>query len=88
MPEALKKGDVKMRFMMTIKRVRASHVTPNVTDGPFAETKELISGYASLRAESKDKAIKLGKALTGVVGPSKEVRFEIRQLSDQELENS
>ena len=77
-----------MRFMMTVKRVPAVRGTPTVTDGPFTETKELIGGYAIMQAKSKDKAIKLGKAFTETMGPSQEVRFEIRQLSDKDLENS
>jgi len=32
-----------------------------VTDGPFAESKELIGGYAILEAKSKEEAIQLGK---------------------------
>ena len=77
-----------MQFMMTVKRVRAPRGTPTVTDGPFTETKELIGGYAILHAKSKEEAIKLGKAFTEVVGPSRGVRLEIRQLSNQELGNS
>jgi hypothetical protein len=75
---------MKMRFMMTVRRVRA----PMVTDGPFTETKELIGGYAFLRAGSRDEAIKLGKALTGFVGSPKEGRFEIREMPDHESEKS
>ena len=77
-----------MRFMMTVKHVRASQGTPTVIDGPFTETKELIGGYAIVQARSKDKAIKLGKAFTEIMGPSQEVHFDIRQLSDKDLENS
>jgi hypothetical protein len=77
-----------MRFMMTVKHGRASQGTPTVIDGPFTETKELIGGYAIVQARSKDKAIKLGKAFTEIVGPSQEVRFDIRQLADKDLEKS
>ena len=77
-----------MRFMMTVRRVQALRGTPTVTDGPFTETKELIGGYAIVQAKSKDQAIKLGKAFTEIVGPPQKVRFEIRQLSDRDLEGS
>jgi hypothetical protein len=57
-----------------------------VSDGPFAETKELIGGYAILQAKSKEHAIELGKqfmALHGqVLGPSYEGELEIRQMAD------
>jgi hypothetical protein len=34
----------------------------NVTDGPFAETKELVAGYAILSVKSKAEAIELANA--------------------------
>ena len=43
-------------------RVRASGGKLTVTDGPFAETKELIGGFAILEAASKEEAIQLGKS--------------------------
>ena len=42
-------------------RVRKSHGKTTVTDGPFAETKELIGGLAILEAKSKEHAIELTK---------------------------
>lgn len=38
-------------------RIRSSGGTLSVTDGPFAETKELVGGYAILEAESREEAI-------------------------------
>ena len=75
-----------MRFMMRVKRVRGSGGTPTVTDGPFTETKELMGGYAVLRAKSREEAIRLGKAFTDVVALSQNVHLEIRQLPDPELD--
>jgi hypothetical protein len=67
-------------------RVRASGGKLIVTDGPFAETKELIGGYAILKAGSKAEAIKLGKDFmqihVDILGPSYEGELEIRQLFD------
>ncbi len=37
-------------------RVRAGRLT--VTDGPFAESKEVIGGYAVIAAESREEAIR------------------------------
>ena len=58
----------------------------SVTDGPFAESKELIGGYAILQAGSKEEAIELGKVFmkihVDVLGPSYQGELEIRQMSD------
>jgi hypothetical protein len=39
-----------------------------VTDGPFAETKELIDGFALIRAGSKQEAIDLARRFMAVAG--------------------
>jgi len=68
-------------------RVNASNGRLTITDGPFAETKELIGGYAILRAASKAEAIELGRrfmqAHVDALGPSYQGQLEIRQLADQ-----
>jgi hypothetical protein len=49
-------------------RVQASGGKISVVDGPFAEAKEVIGGYAILRAKSKEEAIELTKSFLKVVG--------------------
>ena len=49
-------------------RVHASGDKISVVDGPFAEAKEVIGGYAILRANSKDEVIELTKKFLKVVG--------------------
>ena len=49
----------------------------SVTDGPFAETKEVAGGFAILKADSKEEAIQLAKNFLQVVGAGE---CEIRQL--------
>ena len=61
-------------------RVRIDHGKFTVTDGPFAETKELIGGYAILNAKSKEEAIELTKRFLSVMG---EGECEIRQMQDE-----
>lgn len=39
-----------------------------VTDGPFAETKEQIGGYALLKAANKDEVVELTRKFLSVVG--------------------
>jgi len=61
-------------------RVRIDHGKITVTDGPFAETKELIGGYAILNARSKEEAIELTKRFLSVMG---EGECEVRQMQDE-----
>ncbi len=67
-------------------RVRVSGGKMTVTDGPFAETKELIGGFAILEAPSKDEAIRLGREFmqlhVDVLGQSYEGTLEVRPMFD------
>ena len=67
-------------------RVRASGGKLTVTDGPFAETKEIIGGFAILEAASKDQAIRLGTEFmqlhVDVLGQAYEGTLEIRPMFD------
>ena len=47
-----------------------------VTDGPFAETKEQIAGYYVIKAADLDQAIELAQAM-----PADDVVFEIRPIA-------
>lgn len=58
-------------------RVRFADNKTIVTDGPFAETKELVGGFAILKANSKAEAIQLVKDFLQVTG---EGECELRQL--------
>jgi hypothetical protein len=53
-------------------------------DGPFAETKELIAGFAIIQAKSKEEALEHGRRFmrvhTDALGPSWEGTCEIRQV--------
>jgi hypothetical protein len=50
-----------------------------VTDGPFPETKELIDGFALIRANSKQEAIEMGKRFMAVAGDG---QGEVLQVFD------
>jgi hypothetical protein len=67
-------------------RVRVSGGKMTVTDGPFAETKELIGGFAILEAASKEEAIRLGREFmqlhVDVLGQSYEGTLEVRPMFD------
>ena len=58
-------------------RVRNTGGNLTVTDGPFTEAKELVGGFAILRANSKEEAIQLAKDFLKVVGQGE---CELRQL--------
>jgi len=60
-------------------RVRIAQGNFTVVDGPFTETKELVGGFAILRADSKEEAIKLTKHFLNTVGTGE---CELRQLFD------
>ncbi len=52
-----------------------------VTDGPFAEAKELIAGFAILNVSSKEEAIEWATRFAEIIG---DVEIEIRQVVEAE----
>ncbi len=58
-------------------RVRISNGSLSVIDGPFTESKEVVGGFAILKANSKAEAIQLAKDFLKVVG---EGECEVRQI--------
>jgi hypothetical protein len=67
-------------------RIRLSGGTLTRTDGPFAEAKEVIGGYAILKADSYEEAMELGRHFVelhrSVLGDGFEMELEVRQLMD------
>jgi hypothetical protein len=57
--------------------VRRSGGNITVKDGPFTESKEVIGGFALIRANSKAEAIELTKRFLEVAGDGES---EIRQI--------
>ena len=58
-------------------RVRKSSGKVTVTDGPFTEAKEVVGGFAILKANSKEEAIELAKEFLKHVGDGE---CELRQI--------
>jgi hypothetical protein len=58
-------------------RVRQSNGKVTVTDGPFTESKEIVGGFALIRVNSKEEAIKRTKTFLGIAGDGE---TEIRQV--------
>ena len=63
-------------------RVGFSGTKRTVTDGPFAETKELIAGFWILQVKSKEEAIEWIKRCPNTDGGESEI--EIRQVGEME----
>ena len=59
-------------------RIHSEAGKHTVTDGPFAESKELIAGYAILELPSKAAAVEWAKRFSDVV---KVHEIDIRQMS-------
>jgi hypothetical protein len=70
-------------------KIRASGGKLTMTDGPFIECKEVIGGYAILRAKSKEEALKMGEDFMQLhldtLGDSYAGELEIRPLFDLDV---
>lgn len=65
-------------------RVTFSGGKHTVTDGPFAETKELIGGYWIIQVRSKEEAIEWAKRVPSPKGEGQEIAIELRQILEVE----
>jgi hypothetical protein len=67
--------DLGGRLQPTGKVLRAS----GVTDGPFAEAKEVVGGYMVISAENYDRAAQVARECPGVIRPGSSL--EIREIA-------
>ena len=58
-------------------RVRRSSGKVSVTDGPFTESKEVVGGFAILKADSKEEAIEMARQFLAIAGDGE---CELRQI--------
>jgi hypothetical protein len=65
-------------------RIKFSGGKSLVTDGPFAETKELIGGYWIIQVKSKEEAIQWAKRVPSPSDAGEESEIEIRQFLEVE----
>ncbi|MDO8793154.1 MAG: YciI family protein [Vicinamibacterales bacterium] len=56
-------------------RIKFTDGAPTVTDGPFAETKELIAGFTMIRVSSREEALEWIRKW-----PEADVELELRQV--------
>lgn len=66
------------------KRVRLTAGKLSTIDGPFTETKEVIGGYAIVKADSMEEALVLTNRFLKVHGDEWDIECEVRQLYDSE----
>ena len=62
-------------------RLRAEGGKVSVTDGPFTETKELLTGYCLIQVKSKAEAVEWSKRFMSIMGKG---LSEVRLLSEQQ----
>ncbi len=65
-------------------RIEYSGEKRTVTDGPFAETKELIAGYTLIQVESREEALEWSRRFPNPVTDGAEAEIEVRQLFELE----
>lgn len=66
-------------------RVRTTYGKLSTVDGPFAETKEVIGGFAIIKADSMAEAIELTKRFLAVHGDEWNIECEVRQLEEPDF---
>jgi hypothetical protein len=62
-------------------RVTFAGGKPKVTDGPFAEAKEVLGGYWVIQVKSKEEAVEWAKRAPMLDGDTIEVR-QVQEMSD------
>ena len=62
-------------------RVTFDGGVPTVTDGPFAEAKEVLGGYWMIQVKSKEEAIEWAKRIPMMHGETVEIR-QVQEMSD------
>ncbi|MEV6005267.1 YciI family protein [Streptomyces sp. NPDC051976] len=63
-------------------RISLSGGKQTVLDGPFAEAKEVIGGYALIQAKSKEEAVEWSSRFLAIHGDAWEMETEIRQVEE------
>jgi hypothetical protein len=64
-------------------RIKFSRGKPRITDGPFAESKELVAGFTIIRVGSREEALEWVKRWPVEDGEG-EVELELRELYEAE----
>jgi hypothetical protein len=65
-------------------RIRYSGARRTVTDGPFAEVKELIAGYTLIQVKTREEALEWSRRFPNPAGEGVDAEVEVRQLFEPE----
>ncbi len=68
------------------RRIQLRDGAAVVTDGPYAETQEVLAGYWIVECESFDRATEIAARLTGIPGPVTEAYADVRPVADSRNE--
>jgi hypothetical protein len=71
-------GGAPLQPTSTAKSVRVREGKTQITDGPFAETREQLGGYFLVEASSYEEAVKIAERMPGATFGT----IEIRPLAD------
>ena len=74
---------------MHTRRIHLRDGVPVVTDGPYAETQEVLAGYWLVDCESFDRATALAAGLTACPGPvdiTERTLVDLRPIADSRAE--
>lgn len=61
-------------------RIRYEDGRRTVTDGPFAEAKELVAGYTLIQVRSREEALEWTRRFPAPMGAGVDAEIEVRQL--------
>ena len=72
------------------RRIRLRNDVPVVTDGPYAETEEVLAGYWIVECDSFDRATEIAARLTRIPGPEhlreRAEAIDVRPIADSRAE--
>ena len=71
------------------RRLQLREGVPVVTDGPYAESEEVLAGYWIVECDSFDRATQIAGRLTGVPGPDAardRARVDVRPIAESRHE--
>jgi len=71
------------------RRIRLQEGVPVVTDGPYAETQEVLAGYWIVECDSFDRATEIAARLAGCPGPpgvAERAFADVRPIAESQAE--
>jgi hypothetical protein len=72
------------------RRIRLRNDVPVVTDGPYAETEEVLAGYWIVECDSFDRATEIAARLTTIPGPQhvrdRAEAIDVRPIADSQAD--